>query len=414
MTDVDLKLKDAGILDEAVFSDLAGRDFIQALTESVAKETGLDIVLVGRLTRDKKHISTISHYKDGAEVEGVTYALSGTPCENVIKSGYCIYPQNVANLFPDDALLIEDNIQGYTGYPLKSKSGEPIGLFAGLSHDGIRYNDSLVSYVHLATTRIASELEEVIKQEELEQALIEEERANQTKTMFLANAAHEVREPLEAIIGFSALMRTTKLSIKEMQSYASEINTMAQEMLDQLNDLSSISSFEISSGNLDKTPYDIVALLKSGKDALVETAYEKGITIKPVDAEEPIIVLGDVLVTKRALLNIMSNSLKYMGRGTIKVSVNRNKDGSAVITIKDDGIGMSEKTLAKAVRAIEDFGKSYKAHYDGAGLGIPLSMLMLSKQGVKFEMESEEDKGTIVRFIFPSCLVLPEEENSFI
>ncbi|GHF19849.1 hypothetical protein GCM10017044_13270 [Kordiimonas sediminis] len=409
-----MAIKDLTYLADDLFSDLAGRQFVELFTERLARETALDIVFVGILSPDGTQVTTFCAFEAGKKIANFTYDLADSPCENVLEGGYCVFPEKIAEKFPDDLLLKEMKIEGYAGYPLRSKTGKVIGIFVGLSRQKINYDDNLLSHVHLVANRLAAELEEIIRQDKLELSLQQTERSNLTKTIFLSNAAREMREPLEAIRGFSELIRGTKMPMKEIQSAAAEITVMAEEMLAQLNDLSSLSSLDLSGGELLCAPYDIIALLKSVKLTMLGSAVTKGIDIAPIEAPEPIRVLGDAAVTKRALLNILMNCVKYMGRGKITLSAERQENGDAVITIADNGNGMSAEVYKKAMEPIDKIGDTYEAHKDGTGLGIPLTRLILSKQNVGFDLQSELGKGTTVQFLFPASLVLPVEEDDFI
>ena len=102
--------------------------------------------------------STFMVYSNGEYLDNFQYELKNTPCENVIDSGSCIYPENVQNLFPDDALLVDMDINGYGGVPLHDKEGKVNGilaaLFKGTIHQPDRAKNTLDTFSHWASTEV--------------------------------------------------------------------------------------------------------------------------------------------------------------------------------------------------------------------------------------------------------------------
>lgn len=103
-----------------------GEDFLFSLLSNLTRFLGGDLAFVGAL--EGHSVRTVALWDGGELGENFSYALAGTPCENVVGREYCIYPENVQELFPDDELLVEMGIEAYAGFPLSGDEGQPVGL----------------------------------------------------------------------------------------------------------------------------------------------------------------------------------------------------------------------------------------------------------------------------------------------
>jgi PAS domain S-box-containing protein len=134
-------------------------NFFDALVQFLGVTLSLDYVIIDKIEENPEIAETVALYAKGSVVPNMSYALKGTPCENVMGKRLCFYPQNVQQIFPEDKLLVEMGVESYIGIPLWDSIGQPIGLIALMGCKPIQENKSTVQILQLVATRVAAELE---------------------------------------------------------------------------------------------------------------------------------------------------------------------------------------------------------------------------------------------------------------
>ena len=171
-------------------SGVVGQEYFEAVVSTISEELAMDFVFIGELIEGKtKSIRTRAVYAKGQLVDNFDYGLEATPCANVMEQNVCIYPMGVQAAFPEDLLLIEMCIEGYMGAPLIDSRGHPMGIMVVLHCDRIENRNSVAACFDIVAGRTSAELERMKKEEQLKEALVVTETANQTKSMFLATIA---------------------------------------------------------------------------------------------------------------------------------------------------------------------------------------------------------------------------------
>ncbi len=149
-----------------------GEDFFASLLQNLVEVFEFDYALIGLLNPGEggEVIHTIALYAHGKIVDNITYDLAGTPCENVLDKGLCVYPDNVQRLFPQDRLLAEMGSASYAGTPLKDSAGNALGIMAVLDSEPFNNTDSVESLLRIFALRVAGELERKQAEEKLRDA----------------------------------------------------------------------------------------------------------------------------------------------------------------------------------------------------------------------------------------------------
>jgi len=147
-------------------------NFLAALAQYLAQALNVDYVLIDRLADEPGIAQTAALYVRGEVAPNITYALEGTPCENVVGGELCVHPQGVQALFPRDRLLAQMGVESYAGMPLWDSAGRPIGLIAVMDRKPLSPSRPVVPLLRLVATRAAAELE----RERIERALGDRER----------------------------------------------------------------------------------------------------------------------------------------------------------------------------------------------------------------------------------------------
>jgi len=238
----------------------------------------------------------------------------------------------------------------------------------------------------------------------LEEAL----RANTAKSGFLAMMSHELRTPLNAIIGFSEMMTSElfgPLGSDRYKSYVADIAQSGTHLLKVINDILDLSRLDLGRLKPDVDLTDILGVLEQTVRMVTPIAAKAGVVIALVAAPGLPGAPADARLLKQALLNVLSNAIKFTPEGgSIHVLAKYLPDRSVVLEIRDTGIGMTADQIQLALEPFVQVDNSLHRKYEGAGLGLPLAKAFIELQGGRFEIESTPGRGTIIRFVLVSPL----------
>ncbi|KYH12216.1 sensor histidine kinase [Neorickettsia sp. 179522] len=225
------------------------------------------------------------------------------------------------------------------------------------------------------------------------------EEISSQKSQFLANVSHELKTPLNAIIGFSDLIRTAEVLGNEHREYANDIYYSGNHLLNLINDILDFSKSELNNLEIKPTLFDLVRLTETC--IRMTTTKRKKIKIVKSFFSNKILIKSDHKRVKQVILNILSNSIKFTNEdGLIKISIIR-LPSEIEIKISDNGVGIPEKDIAKALSVFGQSNTELSRKYDGAGIGLPLSKKLVELMGGAFEIESKEGSGTVVKIRLP-------------
>ncbi|MBY6243186.1 histidine kinase dimerization/phospho-acceptor domain-containing protein [Methylosinus sp. Sm6] len=246
--------------------------------------------------------------------------------------------------------------------------------------------------------------------EALEAARREAERANAAKTDFLAKVSHEVRTPLNAIIGFAEVMmeeRFGPLGSERYKEYLKDIHTSGGHVLSLVNDLLDLSKIESGKMELDVERIDANAMIAECVSIMQPQANRSRVVIRLSLWTRLPRVLADGRSLRQILLNLLSNAVKFNeAGGQVIVSSALTDAGYVVIRVKDTGIGMSESEIETALEPFRQVGP-HKA--SGAGLGLPVTKALIEANRASFSITSRKNGGTLVEVAFPPPQVLAAE-----
>ena len=159
---------------QAIVRSMAGSTGLNSfrkITENISSWLGADCVMVGEIQPDNQTVKGLSMLLDGKEIFDFSYTLKGTPCENVAERGFCLYPDNVIKLFPESKDLVELNIRGYIGTPLRNSSGQVCGILCALFRSPIQSSPSMQEIMEIIAVKASTEIE----RKQAESALLESE-----------------------------------------------------------------------------------------------------------------------------------------------------------------------------------------------------------------------------------------------
>ena len=247
------------------------------------------------------------------------------------------------------------------------------------------------------TARI--ELEE--KQKALSDALIAAEQANRAKTDFLNNMSHDIRTPMNAIVGFTALAASHMDHPEQVKDYLQKITVSSQHLLSLINDVLDMSRIESGKVTIEETDVhlpDVIHDLRTIIQANV-TAKQQELLIDTQDVKHEDIIT-DKLRLNQVLLNILSNAIKFTPSGgtisfrLIEEPSSRADIANFVFRIKDNGIGMSKEFQKTIFEAFTRERTSTVSGTQGTGLGMAITKNIVDMMGGTITVQSEEGKGS--------------------
>lgn len=240
---------------------------------------------------------------------------------------------------------------------------------------------------------------------ELEEAKTRAETESSAKTDFLANISHELRTPLNAIIGFSEIIIAEtygKIANAQYKGYISDINSSGKHLLSVINDILDFSKASADKLQVDKVELDLNKLASSSMRFVKPRADGANVELIEKMPGSHIIIIADPKRLKQALLNLLSNSVKFTPPGGA-VTLSLKKDNAkklVYIIVTDTGIGMSDQEIPKALSSFGQVDNKLSRKYEGTGLGLPLTKKLIELMEGKFDLQSKPGKGTTVTITF--------------
>lgn len=257
-------------------------------------------------------------------------------------------------------------------------------------------------------------MEERLKKQkiDLEDALAAAQHANRAKTVFLNNMSHDIRTPMNAIIGFTSLAATHLDNKEQVQDYLSKITTSSNHLLSLINDVLDMSRIESGKVKIEEKETSLPEVMHDLKTIVQSDIASKQLDFY-IDTADVVNenILCDKLRLNQILLNLLSNAMKFTKPGGI-VSVRiLQKEyapagwASYEFQVKDTGIGMSKEFLAHVFEPFERESTSTISGIQGTGLGMAITKNIVDMMGGKISVVSEEGKGTIftVALKFRTC-----------
>ena len=256
-------------------------------------------------------------------------------------------------------------------------------------------NDGLLVIFHDITERI--EMENKIKE-----ALNDAMAASKAKGDFLSNMSHEMRTPMNAIIGMTAIGKKAE-NITEKNLALKKISDAASHLLGIINDVLDMAKIEANKLELAPDEYNFEKMLQKVATVINFRMDEKRLQFTVnIDNNVPRFIVGDDQRLAQVITNLLSNAVKFTPEGgniNLKVSFSGDTgDGELRIEVKDSGIGMSSEHKERLFRAFEQADSGTSRKYGGTGLGLVISKRIIELMGGKIWVESELGKGS--RFIF--------------
>lgn len=234
--------------------------------------------------------------------------------------------------------------------------------------------------------------------EELTKQLEQEEEASRSKTTFLSKMSHEIRTPMNGIIGMLTLAHG-QLHGHPAENYIDRAESLSGYLLSVLNDILDMSRIEAGKVELEKKPFDLVALGEKLKDLFQKNVEAKGVQFS-VEMQDFDVryVIGDELRLSQVLVNFLSNSLKFTSQGEIRVIfrqlLRENGNVSLLMRVHDTGCGMDAAFLNRIFLPFEQESIDTGKEHGGSGLGMAIADNLVRLMGGEIVVDSMPGKGS--------------------
>ncbi|MCJ8346152.1 response regulator [bacterium] len=223
----------------------------------------------------------------------------------------------------------------------------------------------------------------------------------ESKAMFLSTISHEVRTPMNAIIGFSEILLDDHLSKKQVQ-YLRIIKESGDNLLSIVDDILDISKFETGRISINKNSFNLFSLLESTLEIYQTRAELNDLTLSlEIDPNISEHCLGDASRLRQILVNLLGNSIKFTHSGSIIVKVYQEDNEQIGFQVIDTGIGIEKANIQKIFEAFSQAKNIIMREYSGIGMGLTIVKNIVKLWGGKIDIQSIFNEGTTVSFVLP-------------
>ncbi|MEA5514378.1 ATP-binding protein, partial [Nodularia sp. UHCC 0506] len=394
--------------------------------QKLAEQIGLDVYF-NYLVEENSQVMRLASFTGFSEEIAKEYEwlnLGQSVCGTVAAESYPIYIENVQQSDDPKTALIRDlGITAYYSYPLRA-SERLLGTLCFGSRSCDRFSENQRGMMQAVCDQIAIAMERASLIDSLQQQTEQLRAANRMKDEFLAILSHELRSPLNAILGWAQLLRSRKLSDIQIARAMETIERNARTQTQLVEDLLDISRMIRGQLHLNVCTCDLVPLIESAIETVHLAAQSKEIDLRfswipSLEMQQNrarFLVSGDIERLQQIIWNLLSNAIKFTPTGgrveiSLSVSINHGQElprtmtSYAQIQVKDTGIGIKPEFLPYVFDRFRQADSSSTRSYGGLGLGLAIVHHLVELHGGTIHVDSlGEEQGATFTVKLPLLL----------
>ncbi len=274
-------------------------------------------------------------------------------------------------------------------------------LVASRSIDWLLLGIASIGFIFLL---IFNSIVMMIYNRKLSEAAMQANQANEAKSYFLSTMSHDIRTPMNAILGLNEMV-LRESGDDNIRRYSESIRTAGSTLLGIINDILDFSKIEAGKMEIINVDYSFASLLNDLVNMVQKKAEDKGLAFNlDIDRTIPVLLNGDEIRIKQVIINILSNAVKYTRQGQITFSVHahktEDKPDSVVlrVSVADTGIGIKPEDIDRLFVAFERIDEKKNRNIEGTGLGMTIVQRFLDMMGSHLEVESKYGEGSVFSF----------------
>ncbi|WP_416358170.1 ATP-binding protein [Aureimonas phyllosphaerae] len=254
----------------------------------------------------------------------------------------------------------------------------------------------------LLTVNTLLEERVLFRTQQLEEARKRAEQATQAKSDFLATVSHEIRSPLNSVIGFADLLLDEPGLAPDVSRRIKLIHSAGSALTTVINDILDWSKIEAGKVDLNEDVFDPSCLLSTTLDLVEVQSSSKGLRLElSIAADVPSFVRGDMARLRQIVLNLLNNAVKFTPAGSITLAASHSACSGLVIEVRDTGIGISPEQLDRLFDRFHQADSSIERRFGGTGLGLAISHSLAELMGGTLTATSELGHGSVFMLALP-------------
>ncbi len=293
----------------------------------------------------------------------------------------------------------------WLGVPLQVEENV-IGAFVVQSYNNpLAYNEKDLEMLDFISHQISISIQRKQDIQNLRVALSKAEESDRLKTAFLSNMSHEIRSPMNGIIGFSELLDDETLTSDERKQFTRIINTNGKHLLSIINDIVDVAKIDSNQLAINKEWFYLNHMLNEllvsyNNEKVIQNKENVSFILEKAFEDHQSLILTDDVRLRQILLNLLGNALKFTREGFIKFGYSLQND-KLCFFVQDTGKGVAKEKQTIIFERFRQEEESYTRQFGGTGLGLTISKGLVELLGGKMWLVSDEGKGASFFFTLP-------------
>jgi signal transduction histidine kinase/ActR/RegA family two-component response regulator len=388
---------------------LTGQELFETIVRNLCEYLGCECAILGRV-HEGVTVKSMAMVLDGEMVAGYSYALSGSPCEDVGRKGYCVFPEHVTAFYPNDKVMGALDAEGYVGISLTGRNNEPLGILCGISRTKMELPARTQDIMQILQARAVAEMERMQADEERRkmEIMLQQARKMEAIGTLAGGIAHDFNNILTPIIGYTELARLRMPEQEKKLWNVDEVLKAAQRAKDLVQQILTFSRQREQERfilPLQPSIKECIKLLRAFLPATIEIRLDIDQNCGPVSA--------DPTQIQQVIMNLCTNAFHAMEAtgGIMEVTLREVTISGeqqffheplapgryACLAVGDTGQGMERATKE---RIFEPYFTT-KEQGKGTGLGLALVHGIIKSHGGRIDLYSERGQGSVFKVYLP-------------